>query len=74
MVSRPVRTTLCMKSAKMAASMRGVVRRVSMGCRWVGDACLGFEDTNGSVEESGGGLGGRLVRRCGWSGGVWVVA
>ena len=63
MVSRPVRTTLCMKSARMAASMRGVARRVSMGCRWVGDACLGFEDSNGSVEDGSGGLGGRLVWR-----------
>lgn len=32
-VSRPVRTTLCMKSARIAVSMRGVVRRVSIGCR-----------------------------------------
>lgn len=35
MVSRPVRTTLCMESARMAASMRGVVRRVRMGWRCV---------------------------------------
>lgn len=63
-----------MKSARMAASMRGVARRVSMGCRWLGDACLGFEGSNGSVEETGRGLGERLVGRGIWSGGVWVVA
>lgn len=62
-VSRPVRTMLCIKSARMAASMRGVVSRISMGYRRGCDACLGFEASIGSVEDAGGGLSGELVRR-----------
>ena len=62
-VSRPVRTTLCMKSARMAASIRGVPSRVSMGCRCGYDACLGFEASSGSVEHAGEGVSGELVRR-----------
>lgn len=62
-VSRPVRTTLCMKSARMAASMRGMVRRVSIGCRCAWETCLGLGNSNGSVGDGGGCLDGCLVGR-----------
>ena len=55
-VSRPVRTALSMKSARMAASMRGVVRRVIIGCRGMSGFALGFGDSNGSVEDVSEGL------------------
>lgn len=61
MVSRPVRTTLCMKSARMAASMRGVVRRVSIGWRWGGGGEAGFGGCDGDGERGSGG-------RFGWRG------
>lgn len=50
-VSRAVRMKLCMKFARMAASMRGVVRRVSRGWRWVGGVSLGLGDRNPEVED-----------------------
>lgn len=73
-VSKPVRTRLCIKFARMAASMRGMVRRVSIGWRGVGGASLGFGDGNGFVEGVGEGLDGRFVR-CGFSsGGAWALS
>ena len=63
MVSRPVRTMLCIRSASMAASIRGVVRRVSIGWRCVRGAFVRFEGNNGSVEDVVESLGERLVRR-----------
>ena len=62
-VSKPVRTTLFMKSARTAASMRGVVSRISIGCRCVWATSLGFEDSNESLEDGDGDLDGRFVRR-----------
>ncbi len=50
MVSRRVRTMDCIRSARMAASMRGVRRRVIIGWRWrvggcrSGDVGEGAED------------------------------
>ena len=63
MVSRPVRMVLCIRAARMAASIREVVRRVSIGWRCGGDACSRFEGRSGSVEVVVAGLGGRLVWR-----------
>ena len=79
MVSRPVSTTLCMNSARMAVSMRGVVSRVSIGCRCASGASLWLEGRTGSREDVSEGSDERLVRRGGPSGGVcalssWLLA
>lgn len=63
-----------MKSARMAASMRGEVRRVSIGWRCVGGVALGVGGGDGFVEDVGGGLDERLVRRWVSSGGVSALS
>ena len=50
MVSRALSMDPCVVSARMVASMRGVVRRVMRGWRWGFGVSLGLGD--GSVEES----------------------
>lgn len=52
---------LSTKSARMAASIRGFVSRISMGCRYVRGACLRFEGNNGVVGYAGGGNDGEIV-------------
>lgn len=52
---------LSTKSARMAASIRGFVSRVNMGCRCFRGAGLRFEGNNGVVGYAGGGNDGEIV-------------
>ena len=63
-----------MISVITAASMRGVVRRVSIGCRWGCDFGLECEDDDRAREDGGGDLDDWLVGRWVPSGLEWAVS
>ena len=73
-VSRPVRTTLWVKSARMAASMRGVRRRVNIALRGGGGGFLWVEGSRGDVGNGGGGIDGWFVRSGVESEGIWALS
>ncbi len=52
-VSRPVRTMACIRSARMAASMRGFRRRVSIAWRGGGGRSFWVVGRRGEVGDEG---------------------